>query len=225
MPGCEASSFAPAFSFSASLKPRTRSTLVSEPLTHLDDDDVALAAQRLEQEARGLAPEAVIVGADEGEELAAGGAVGDVDNGDLGFVDLLNPRHHRLVVDRREDDGARLLHHDVFDLAELFWDRVRLGRNVLQRLRVQGLRHVVGADPHRLEERVGLVLGEDGDGLAVGANLGGERGRHQQRQRQIIRQVTQFLIHVVSIPLILLVGTPELIARGGGSSCRARPRE
>src|SRR5260221_10605655 len=95
-------------------------------LDPLDDDDIALAAKRLQKIAGGLETEAVIVGANEGHELAAGGAVGDVDDGNIGRVDLLDARYHGLVVDRDEDDGVRLLDHDVLDLAELLGNAVGL---------------------------------------------------------------------------------------------------
>ena len=208
------------FSFSASLKPRTRSTLVSDPLTPSMMTMLPLPPMRLEQVARGLEPEAVIVGADEGDEFAAGGAVGDVDDRNLGGVDLLDARHHRLVVDRNEDDRARLLHDDILDLAELLGDAVRLGRHVLHDVfAFSDFAHVVGADPHRLEIRVGLVLGEDGDGLAVGSRRRCEHAAISERQRARASSV----FHVVSFPLLLVIFR-DLIARGGGSSCRSRPR-
>ena len=39
----------------------------------------------------------------------------------------------------------------------------------------------LGSDPHRLEIRVGLILGEHGDGLAAGERRAGDE-RRQQRQ-------------------------------------------
>jgi len=75
-------------------------------LDAFNDHDVALAAHRLEHETRGLEAEIVVIGADEGNEIARLGCDrSPLTTGILAALILLTPATHRLIVDRRENDA------------------------------------------------------------------------------------------------------------------------
>ena len=72
----------------------------------LDDDDLALAAHRVEQITRLAVANLEIVGADIGDK-AAGQGIGDQHHRDFGVVELLDGVDHGDVVDGNEDDRVR----------------------------------------------------------------------------------------------------------------------
>ena len=165
---------------------------------------------------RGRQPDAVVVGADIGDEFAARRAVGDVGDRNAGGIDLLDRRNHRLVVDRNEDDRVRLLDDDVFDLAQLLGNAVRLGRDILNDLDAERLGRRFGADPHRLEVRVGLILGEHRDGLAGGERRAGdERRQHGGYADCQILHLIQLLFVFVVRELWVFDSYSPMLARAG----------
>jgi len=108
---------------------------------------------------------------------------GEIDHGDRVLEEV---RHKQPRLAAREHAGRRghairpaANRDDVLDLRHLLGNAVRLGRDILQHLDVERFRGVLGADTHVLEVRVGLVLGEDCDGFAVG-----ERGRREREGSQ-----------------------------------------
>ena len=134
----------------------------------LKGNHIAFATQCFEEIDRGLKTQAIIVNAGKGYEFAAGRPIGHTDDGDVSRIHIFDGWHQRLVVDRSENDRVGLPDDCIVDLAELLWNTVRLGRNILNKLGVVSFRRSCSADADRLKKRVRLIFGEDGKRFAIG---------------------------------------------------------
>ena len=96
---------------------------------------------------------------------SAGQSVADIDQRDVGGVDLLHRRDHGLDVDRREHDRVALGVERLVDQEGLLRNVVGRGRDVVEHRDPVRLRYRIGAGPHRARDRIASALGEDADGL------------------------------------------------------------
>ncbi len=134
----------------------------------LEDDDAAGAVHLLEQRPRGRQADAVVVHADERDDLSLLDAIRDVDDGNFRGVELQHARAHRLEVHGCEQHRVRTPGDDVLDLAHLIRNAVGPRRHVLRHARVHLLRGVVRAHAKHGEVRIRLILGKDRNLFAVG---------------------------------------------------------
>ena len=133
-----------------------------------ENDDAARAVHLPEESARGRQADAVIVDADEADDLPLLDSVRHVDDGDFCGVEFQHARAHGLEIDGHEHDRVGPPGDHVLDLAHLIGNAVRPRRHVLRDARVHLLRGVLGAHAEHREVRVGLILGEDSDAFVVG---------------------------------------------------------